>query len=93
MFTEDACAGTGIDYPWLMNDHPNITTNPKGMTGMRCIKGSRVTVANVVRQIAADRTPDEICRDYPYLTLDSIRAAPEFTADVSVSETYVLLAS
>ena len=80
-------------YSRPMNDHPNITADPKVMTGMPCIKGTRVTVANVVRQIAAGRAPEEICRDYPYLTLDSIRAALGFAADVSASETYELLAS
>ena len=73
-----------------MNLHPEITADPKVMTGMPCIKGTRVTVANIVRQIAAGRSPDEICRDYPYLTADSIRAALEFAADVSASETYEL---
>ena len=73
-----------------MNLHPEITADPKVMTGMPCIKGTRVTVANIVRQIAAGRSPDDICRDYPYLTADSIRAALEFAADVSASETYEL---
>ncbi len=63
------------------------------MTGMPCIKGTRVTVANVLRQIAAGRSSDEICRDYPYLTPESIRAALAFAADISASETYELLAS
>jgi uncharacterized protein (DUF433 family) len=76
-----------------MNDYPNITADPKVMTGMPCIKGTRITVANLVRQVAAGRTPDEICRDYPDLTVDSIRAALAFAADVSASETYELLAS
>ena len=76
-----------------MIEHPEITANPKVMTGMPCIKGTRVTVANVVRQIAAGRTPDEICRDYPYLTIETIRAALAFAADISSSETYELLAS
>ena len=76
-----------------MNAHPQITADPRVMTGMACIKGTRVTVANVVRQIAAGRAPDEICRDYPYLSLESIQAALEFAADISASETYELLAS
>lgn len=76
-----------------MNDHPGISADPNVMTGMPCIKGTRVTVANVVRQIAAGRSPDEICCDYPYLTPDSIRAALDFAADVSAAETYELLAS
>jgi uncharacterized protein (DUF433 family) len=73
-----------------MNPHPGITADPNVMTGMPCIKGTRVTVANVVRQIAAGRSPGDICRDYPYLTEESIRAALEFAADVSASETYEL---
>ena len=73
-----------------MNSHPGITADPQVMTGMPCIKGTRVTVANVVRQIAAGRNPDDICRDYPYLTAESIRAALEFAADISASETYEL---
>lgn len=58
-----------------MDYYPEITADPKVMTGMPCINGTRVTVANVLRQIAAGRTPDEICQDYPYLTAESIRAA------------------
>ena len=73
-----------------MNDHSQITADPKVMTGMPCIKGTRVTVANVVRQLATGRTPDEICQDYPYLSVDLIRAALAFAADVSASETYEL---
>ena len=76
-----------------MNDHAQIGADPKVMTGMPCIRGTRVTVANLVRQIAAGRTPDEICRDYPYLTQESIRAALEFAADVSATETYELIES
>ena len=73
-----------------MKDHPGITADPQVMTGLPCIKGTRVTVANIVRQIAAGRTPDEICGDYPYLTLESVRAALEFAADLSAAETYEL---
>ena len=73
-----------------MNDHPLISADPKVMTGLPCIKGTRVTVANLVRQIASGRTPDEICVDYPYLGVDSVRAALEFAADLSGAESYEL---
>ena len=73
-----------------MTNNPGITADPKVMTGMPCIKGTRVTVANIVRQIAAGRSSDDICRDYPHLTMDSIRASLEFAASVSASETYEL---
>jgi uncharacterized protein (DUF433 family) len=75
-----------------MNAHPQITANPAVMTGMPCIKGTRVTVANIVRQIAVGRTPDDICNDYPYLTQEAVRAALEFAADISASETYDIAA-
>lgn len=74
-----------------MSKHPGITADPKVMTGMPCIKGTRVTVANIVRQIAAGRSPDDICRDYPYLSVEAIRASLEFAAAVSASETYELV--
>ena len=76
------------EYIILMKDHPEVTADPKIMSGVPCIKGTRVTVANIVRQIAAGRSPEEICRDYPYLTLNSIKAALEFAADVAAAETY-----
>lgn len=69
------------------NPHPEITANPNIMTGMPCIKGTRITVANLLRQIAAGRTPDKICQDYPSLTIESIRAALAFAADIISSET------
>ncbi len=73
-----------------MNEHPQITADPGVMAGKPCLKGTRVTVSNVVRQIAAGRSTVEICSDYPYLTPDLIQAALEFAADVSGSETYEL---
>ena len=76
-----------------MNRHPQITADPHVMTGMPCIKGTRVTVANIVRQIAAGRTPDELLREYPYLSPEAIRAALEFAADISAAQTYELQAS
>lgn len=74
-----------------MDEHPQITADPAVMTGKPCLKGTRVTVSNVVRQVAAGRTRDEICHDYPYLTHELIQAALEFAADVSGAETYELV--
>ena len=73
-------------------NHPLISANPDVMTGLPCVHGTRVTVANILRQIAAGRSPDEICNDYPYLTPNSIQAALEFAAAVTASETYELVA-
>ncbi len=73
-----------------MKEHPQIASDPMVMTGLPCVKGTRVTVGSIVRQVAAGRSPGEICRDYPYLTEDSVRAALEFAADVASAETYIV---
>jgi len=76
-----------------MHEHPNITANPLVMTGMPCIRGTRITVSNLVRQIAAGRSVQDICEDYSELTPDLVRAALEFAADITAAETHELLAS
>jgi uncharacterized protein (DUF433 family) len=73
-----------------MREHPDISADPGVMTGLPCIRGTRVTVANLLRQVAAGRSAEDICRDYPYLTPASIAAALEFAADISTAETYEL---
>lgn len=61
------------------------------MTGMPCVRGTRVTVANILRQVADGRSPESICVDYPYLTHEAIRAALHFAADIATSEEHELL--
>jgi uncharacterized protein (DUF433 family) len=42
------------------------------MGGKACIRGLRVTVGNVVGQIGAGRTVDDLLADYPYLEREGI---------------------
>ena len=44
-----------------------ITFNPAVMQGKACIRGMRVTVGMIVRQIASGATVDEMLHDLPYL--------------------------
>jgi uncharacterized protein (DUF433 family) len=55
-----------------------ITVNPLVMSGKPCIRGMRVTVANVLRQLANRRTRDEILADYPYLEAKDIDACLDY---------------
>ena len=48
-----------------MNQFDRITQVPGVMGGKACIRGMRVTVGNVVGQIGAGRTIEELLRDYP----------------------------
>jgi uncharacterized protein (DUF433 family) len=61
------------------SDH--ITTNPQVRSGKPCIKGTRMTVTDVLEYLAGGMSEDEILRDFPYLKRDDIRACLAFAAD------------
>lgn len=44
-----------------------ITFDPQIMGGRACIRGMRITVANMMGQIAHGSTTEEILADLPYL--------------------------
>ena len=50
------------------------------MGGKACIRGMRVTVGNIVGQIGASRTVDELLQDYPYLEREDILQALRYAA-------------
>lgn len=57
-----------------------ITVDPAVMTGRPCIRGMRVTVANVLRQLAAGHSRARILKAYPYLEPKDIDACLEYAA-------------
>jgi uncharacterized protein (DUF433 family) len=60
--------------------HERITIDPGKMSGLPCIRDTRVTVSAVLGQLATGRSTDEILIDYPYLERADILAALEFAA-------------
>jgi uncharacterized protein (DUF433 family) len=50
------------------------------MGGKACIRGKRVTVGNVVGQIGAGRTVEDLLQDYPYLECEDILQALRYAA-------------
>jgi uncharacterized protein (DUF433 family) len=60
--------------------YERITINPNRMTGLPCIRDTRVTVSAVLGQLAAGRSVEEVLSDYPYLERADIMAALEFAA-------------
>lgn len=58
-----------------------ISVNPERMGGLPCIRDTRVTVAAVIGQLAAERTVEQILDDYPYLEEGDIFAALAFAAE------------
>ncbi|MGI8601489.1 MAG: DUF433 domain-containing protein [Verrucomicrobiales bacterium] len=57
-----------------------ISVNPSIMSGHPCIRGLRVTVANVLRMLAAGYPRERILQAYPYLEGDDIDACLEYAA-------------
>lgn len=69
-----------------------ITVDPAVMSGHPCIRGLRVTVANVLRLLAAGHSRDRILKAYPYLSDADIDACLEYAA-MRVSEQEIDLAT
>lgn len=60
--------------------YDRITIDPNRMSGLACIRDTRVTVSAVLGQLAAGRTIEDVLSDYPYLERADILAALEFAA-------------
>ena len=71
--------------------YERISIDPGRMSGLPCIRDTRVTVAAILGQLAAGRSFEQILDDYPYLERQDILAALEFAA-VAVQERELPLA-
>ncbi len=61
--------------------HQIITINPVIRFGKPCIKGTRISVYDVLSWLASGMTRIEILKDYPELTEEQIRACLSYAAD------------
>jgi uncharacterized protein (DUF433 family) len=67
-----------------------ITVDPAAMSGKPCIRGLRVTVASILRQLANRRSQEQILSSYPYLQSGDIAACLEFAALCADDEELIL---
>lgn len=63
-----------------MNAFPRITFDPKILGGRASIRGMRIPVSVIVKQIARGVGDKQILADYPDLEPDDIREALEYAA-------------
>ncbi len=68
-----------------------ISIDPKICHGQPCFKGTRIMVYLILELLEAGKTPDEIIKTYPSLTIDSIKAVLHFAAELIKSEEYTAL--
>jgi uncharacterized protein (DUF433 family) len=59
---------------------PRIVATADTCSGHPRVEGTRVRVSHVIGWLAAGMTPDEVVRDYPYLTLDDVKACLDYAA-------------
>jgi uncharacterized protein (DUF433 family) len=64
-----------------MSPLDRITSDPRVRSGKPCIKGTRMTVTDVLEYLAGGMSEDEILADFPYITRDDIRACLAFAAE------------
>ncbi len=60
-----------------------IVIDPLICHGKPTIKGTRVLVSNVLSDLAADLSYDEIIANYPNITKNDIKAALEFGSELA----------
>lgn len=63
-----------------MNWQERISVNPSVRSGKPCVKGTRITVYDVLEYLADGMSEDEILADFPDLVREDIRACLGFAA-------------
>lgn len=66
-----------------MNWRDRITVDPLVCHGKACIKGTRIMVSVILDNLAEGVGEMEILKSYPSLTLDDIKAAIAYAAELS----------
>lgn len=64
-----------------MNYRERITIDPRVRSGKPCIRGTRITVADVFDYLGGGMSVAEVLDDFPDLTADDIQACFAFAAD------------
>ena len=58
-----------------------ITIEPGKRSGKPCIRGTRMTVTDVLEYLAGGMTQEELLKEFPDLSSEDIRACLAFAAD------------
>lgn len=69
-----------------MSSQGRIAMNPKVMLGKPVIRGTRITIELILRKLGEGTTPADLVDAYPHLTVEDIRAAITYAADMVAHE-------
>ncbi len=68
-----------------------IIVDPNVCHGKPCIKGTRIMVTMILDNLAEGATPVEIIANYPPLTMEDIKAAIAYAAELAREEEFLPL--
>jgi uncharacterized protein (DUF433 family) len=69
-----------------------IAINPKVMVGKPIIRGTRITVEHIMRELATGMTPAELVDAHPHLSLEDIQAACAYAA-ASLADEHIMISA
>jgi uncharacterized protein (DUF433 family) len=58
-----------------------IMVNPSVRFGKPCVRGTRITVGEVLGMLARGLTPEDVVREFPQLVVADVLACLEFAAE------------
>lgn len=64
-----------------MRTHERIDTNPDVMFGKSVVRGTRITVEQILRELGEGLAVAEVIEAHPRLTPEDVQAAQTFAAD------------
>lgn len=64
----------------MLNGHDLITIDPDIRGGKPCLRGTRITVYDILEYMAGGMTEEEILADFPSVGTEHIRAVLTFAA-------------
>lgn len=70
--------------------HARIEVDPRVMLGKPVIRGTRIPVELILRKLSEGATEEDILDAYPHLSLEDIRAAEAYAADVVAREDVIV---
>jgi uncharacterized protein (DUF433 family) len=77
----DSCHNQQAPYALCMDYREIITIEAAKRSGKPCIRGTRMTVSDVLEYLASGMTHQEILDEFPDLNEEDIRACLAFAAD------------
>lgn len=69
-----------------MADVSRIVSDPSRRSGQPCVRGTRITVFDVLDYLASGMSPADIIAEYQWLTLDDVQACCAYAAAAGRAE-------